>query len=266
MLQFFFSHPGVFYGFGYDGIRKIKNERWIEHAIYNYLSDISSSNKFPRYSGEKAAAFGADLFFKHYLSLFPNVKNKELKGGVDLEIMNNYSLSVNSLIFFLFNFIHLLEDINDKRFYDLIIFLKKFLNCLVDGDFLSFKDSCNSFYKDIKVFSCKFANDTNILLLFDILSLFLTVFQKRLGKGNIDVFFKRNIPLTFSAFVDSCLAPEKIAQCQKTEDIIELCYIFGKKLIDLRSVLMTGHGQDDYSLFEELNMDTYIYGAGLKLN
>lgn len=266
MLQFFFTHPGAFYGFGYDGNRKIKNERWIEHAIYTYLTDPSSSYKFPKYSGEKAAAFGADLFFKHYLSLFPNIKIKELKKGIDLDMLNNYSLSVNSLIFFLFNYIQLLEDINDKRFDDLLIFLKKFLNCLVDGDFLSFKNSSFSFNKDIQLLSCKFVNDANILLLFDILSLFLTVFQKRLGYGNINVFFKKKTPLTFSTFVDSCLVPEKIAQCQKIEDIIELCYVFGKKLIDLRSVLMTGHGQDDYSLFEDLNMDTYIYGAGFKLN
>lgn len=265
MLQFFFSHPGSFYGFGYDGIRVKKNERLIEHAIYTFFTDKSRSKKFPKYSGEKAAAFGADLFFKQYLSLFPNVKRKELKDKVDIDLVGHYSLSVNTLIFFIFNFIQLFEEVKEKKFDDLLLFLKNFLNCLVEGDFYKFTDSSDSFEKDLKFFSVKYANNKHILLLFDILFLFLNIFQQRLGVGNFDSIFLKNVHLTFSTFFDSCLAPEKIAHFNRIQQIVDLCYEVGFKLINARSVLMTGQGQDDYTFFKEINMDTYVYGAGLKL-
>jgi hypothetical protein len=268
MLQFFFSHPGVFYGFGYDNKRNTKNERKIEHEIYTYFSDRSSFKKFPNYSGEKAADFGAHLFFKHYLSLFPNISSKEfLKEGIDSDLMGNYSLSVNSLIFLLFNYVQFLEDVKEKRFDDLIFFLKNFLNCIVEGDFLQFRARVETFDKDLQILSLKFENDENILLLLNILFLFLNVFEKRLGMDdNLDDFFSKQDNLTFSTFMDSCLIPEKIAQFNKIDDIVNLCYIFGKKLIDVRSVLMSGEGLSEYHFFKELDMDTYVYGAGFKFS
>jgi len=180
-------------------------------------------------------------------------------------LVGYYSLSVNTLIFFLFNFIQLFEGFKEKKFDDLICFLKKFLNCIVEGDFYKFMDSSDSFDEDLKFFSEKYANNRNISLLFEVLSLFLKIFKKRLGEDSLNSLFKNHVHLTFSTFFDCGLAPDKIGQLKKIEEIIDLCFNVGVKLINARSVLMTGHGYDDYQLFKELNMDTYVYGAGFKL-
>src|ERR1044072_2493603 len=100
-----------------------------------------SKSPFPLVDYEKAAGFGAELFFKYFLDLVSdirkdiNVSDEAKKSDINavaLKIKNNaYPLSINSLIFFLTNFIQFLEGINEKMFFDLVLFLKKFLNCII---------------------------------------------------------------------------------------------------------------------------------------
>jgi len=244
MLNFFFFNPGCFYGFGSSRNRTksygfLDEKRLIDH----FENPLNMFNAPPirNLRNEFATEFGADLYFSNYFALVSGqLKDLKAKGLIPSDFI--YPFSFDTILLYLEEFIKFLEkmDEKEKKFFDLVLLLKKISNCLLIRDLFFFKKNIEYFEKDLKAFSLKFNNEKNILSFLNILSLFLKICRERFG-SNIHNLFAASDSYFFSSFINTCFTPKNMSPTVSIDDLIELTFFFTKKLVHLNALLRFGH-------------------------
>jgi hypothetical protein len=201
MLNFFFYNPGCFYWFGHP--RKAEDEKFFkpsdEKKLYDYFSDVTNLYKNPPVKPFSRVSwpteFGADLFFRHYLTLADNsLELMKAKGLVDKDFV--FPITFDTLVMFLDELIKFLELIDadnkknnkEKEYFDFVLFLKKIFNFVIHKDYLGLKVNFNSLEKDLKFFLLKFNSKKDMLVFLNILSLFFNLFRDKFD-SNLDNLF-----------------------------------------------------------------------------
>jgi hypothetical protein len=170
------------------------------------------------------------------------------------------AFNFNLFIFFLFNFISFLKK-DEKKYIDLILFLKKIFNLFDEGDFLFFIDNFSFFDSNFKNFLYLFSTNKDIVFGLKFLFLFINSFYKRYNKfGEI---FKKNSQLNFAVFFDNCLASEKLISLRSLDKFSEVCADFGNKMMKIIPLLLK-NVRLHHKFLLDLNVESYIFGVKQK--